>query len=232
MPKETFFRLPEDKQQRLLQAARKEFERVPLQEVSIANIVREAKIPRGSFYQYFEDKEDLYYFYHKKLKEEGHFDFEYFLVESQGDLFKATETYFYRMLPEFIEGPHAEFYQNFFMFMDYHGTSKLSPELTKEVAEIERKKSWRHQEHMKHGKRLLDRIDASKLKFKDEASLVSLARLLASMVLNSVNHAYKLKLRNESIDLDEMKHEFSRKLIWLKYGVYQSEEGENEWENY
>ena len=59
MPTNTFFHLPEEKQQRLLDAAQIEFSRHSLQEASIANIVKLAGIPRGSFYQYFENKADL-----------------------------------------------------------------------------------------------------------------------------------------------------------------------------
>ena len=73
MPSNTFFRLPEEKRQRLLTAARKEFKRIRFSDVSINRIILNACIPRGSFYQYFEDKEDLFrylmgdmrdYFYH------------------------------------------------------------------------------------------------------------------------------------------------------------------------
>lgn len=60
MPISTFFNLPEDKKNKILKAANKEFERVPIEQVSIKNIVESAEIARGSFYQYFEDKEDLF----------------------------------------------------------------------------------------------------------------------------------------------------------------------------
>lgn len=60
MPTSTFFNLPEDKKNKILKAANKEFERVPIEQVSIKNIVGSAEIARGSFYQYFEDKEDLF----------------------------------------------------------------------------------------------------------------------------------------------------------------------------
>ena len=46
MPTNTFFHLPEEKQQRLLDAAQIEFSRHSLQEASIANIVKLAEIPR------------------------------------------------------------------------------------------------------------------------------------------------------------------------------------------
>lgn len=37
-----------------------EFSEHGYQESSISSIIKKAKIPRGSFYQYFEDKLDLY----------------------------------------------------------------------------------------------------------------------------------------------------------------------------
>jgi AcrR family transcriptional regulator len=59
MPTERFFHLPEEKRQRITNAARKEFSRVPFDGVSINQIIQSADIPRGSFYQYFSDKLDL-----------------------------------------------------------------------------------------------------------------------------------------------------------------------------
>jgi len=43
-----------------MDAAWEEFIRVPFADVSINQIVRRADIPRGSFYQYFVDKRDLF----------------------------------------------------------------------------------------------------------------------------------------------------------------------------
>ncbi|MCM1038287.1 MAG: TetR/AcrR family transcriptional regulator [Roseburia sp.] len=59
MPTERFFNLPQEKQERVYQAAFDELTRVPYDELSINQIIRKADIPRGSFYQYFENKEDL-----------------------------------------------------------------------------------------------------------------------------------------------------------------------------
>ena len=60
MPKDTFFRLPDDKRNRILKGAKKEFYNCTFSEASINRIIKDAEIPRGSFYQYFEDKKDLY----------------------------------------------------------------------------------------------------------------------------------------------------------------------------
>lgn len=59
MPKERFYRLPKDKAETIRQAAIREFKRVPPEEASINKIIQAAEISRGSFYTYFEDKDDL-----------------------------------------------------------------------------------------------------------------------------------------------------------------------------
>lgn len=60
MPSTTFFNLPDGKRERLLAAARAEFARVPYEDASVNRIIQAAGIPRGSFYMYFTDKEDLF----------------------------------------------------------------------------------------------------------------------------------------------------------------------------
>ena len=59
MPTERFLRLPKEKIEAIRISAAKEFIRVPLEEASINRIVHDADISRGSFYTYFEDKDDL-----------------------------------------------------------------------------------------------------------------------------------------------------------------------------
>jgi AcrR family transcriptional regulator len=60
MPKETFFNLPESKREAILDAALDEFAAYPYDQASVNRIVARAGIPKGSFYQYFENKKDLY----------------------------------------------------------------------------------------------------------------------------------------------------------------------------
>ena len=62
MPSQTFFDLSKEKQNRILAAARRVFVTVPYEKVTIQSIIEMADIPRGSFYQYFTDKKDLYHY--------------------------------------------------------------------------------------------------------------------------------------------------------------------------
>lgn len=59
MIKKTFYNLPEEKRQRIIDAIVKEFSNSATEKVSINRIVKAANISRGSFYQYFDDKVDL-----------------------------------------------------------------------------------------------------------------------------------------------------------------------------
>ena len=56
MPKATYLKLPEEKKQRIYAACKTEFADKPFHQATVRNIVQSLeKIPRGSFYQYFED---------------------------------------------------------------------------------------------------------------------------------------------------------------------------------
>ncbi|BAQ65875.1 TetR/AcrR family transcriptional regulator [Geminocystis sp. NIES-3709] len=60
MPSQTFFNLPQTKQKIIIEKAIAEFANHSYESASISHIVSEAKIAKGSFYQYFEGKQDLY----------------------------------------------------------------------------------------------------------------------------------------------------------------------------
>lgn len=60
MPKETFFNLPEEKRNMIRAVAIKEFATHTYDQASVNRIVANAEISKGSLYQYFEDKKDIF----------------------------------------------------------------------------------------------------------------------------------------------------------------------------
>lgn len=60
MPNSTFFRLSAARRELVANAAIAEFAERPYAEASLSRIARETGVPKGSFYQYFENKLDLY----------------------------------------------------------------------------------------------------------------------------------------------------------------------------
>lgn len=62
MPKPTFFNLPDAKRQLLTDLALEEFAKNDFENASVTRIVSKAGIAKGSLYQYFHDKQDLYFY--------------------------------------------------------------------------------------------------------------------------------------------------------------------------
>ncbi|MBL8102711.1 MAG: TetR/AcrR family transcriptional regulator [Anaerolineales bacterium] len=60
MPKQTFLNLPDEKRQTVVNAAIDEFAEYGFESASINRIVANSGISKGSFYQYFEDKMDVF----------------------------------------------------------------------------------------------------------------------------------------------------------------------------
>ncbi len=70
LPKQTFFNLKEEKKEKIIQVAIDEFAAYDFTASSINRIVANAGISKGSFYQYFEDKMDIFLFILKNIGEE------------------------------------------------------------------------------------------------------------------------------------------------------------------
>lgn len=60
MPQPTYFNLPEDKRRLVLAALKAEFAARPYSRASVDRVTAAAGISKGSFYQYFADKQDAY----------------------------------------------------------------------------------------------------------------------------------------------------------------------------
>lgn len=72
MPKQTFFRLAPERQQQVLDAAKLAFSQRPYEEVNVTELITKMGIATGSFYQYFEDKKDLYFYVLKSYIDQLH----------------------------------------------------------------------------------------------------------------------------------------------------------------
>ncbi|MEN6392090.1 MAG: TetR/AcrR family transcriptional regulator [Syntrophomonas sp.] len=72
MPKDTFNNLSEEKKKRIFNAAVQEFSERRFSDASINQIIKNAGIPKGSFYQYFNDKEDIYLYMVEEMARDIH----------------------------------------------------------------------------------------------------------------------------------------------------------------
>ena len=97
MPSKTFFNLKEEKRERIEKALIKEFGKGSFEQASITNIINDAKIPRGSFYQYSEDKKDAVKYLIEKFMFMDYEKIKQSLEDSKGDIFEtALKIYDYR----------------------------------------------------------------------------------------------------------------------------------------
>lgn len=112
MPKSTFFNLSPEKREKIDKAIENEFGRTTFEKASISNIIETAKIPRGSFYQYFEDKEDsIKYIVQKYMKKEKE-KIKNILIEVDGNIFDATIEIFEYMTESVKEKDKFNLYRN------------------------------------------------------------------------------------------------------------------------
>lgn len=109
MPKQTFYKLPQEKQERILAAAKREFTQVRYSDASINQIVREAGIPRGSFYQYFEDKKDIFLFFLQDYRAEILRGFPQVVRDMSGDFLRALDVFIDDIMEESYREPGRGF---------------------------------------------------------------------------------------------------------------------------
>lgn len=105
MPKQTFYKLPQEKQERILAAAKNEFTKARFSDASINQIIREAGIPRGSFYQYFEDKKDIFLCFMTEYKKEMLGGFMDSVRAHAGDLLSALDDFMGELITEMYRTP-------------------------------------------------------------------------------------------------------------------------------
>ena len=90
MPKSTFYNLNIEKREKIEKAIRNEFGKKSFSKASISNIIEEANIPRGSFYQYFEDKEDAIKYVIFNFIEMEKRQMKKILEKNNGDIFETA----------------------------------------------------------------------------------------------------------------------------------------------
>ena len=96
MPRSTFFNLPEDKRARVVEALKVEFAARPYVRASVDRVIGAAGVSKGSFYQYFDNKEDAYAHLVRELVSAS--------VDLAGD--PVPEAPFEEVLAEIVRGSH------------------------------------------------------------------------------------------------------------------------------
>lgn len=205
MPKQTFFHLPEGKRKTLICAAKKEFARVPLHEASVANIVKEAGIPRGSFYQYFDGKEDLYYYLLNEMSEVNHAHFIQFLKENKGDLFDTFIQFFRFVIENDTSEQERNFHKHAFLNMNYKIKNILANNLYEE-------------NRIKHYQSIIQKMDMSPLNVKNDDDIYQLYTIILSVTFHNFVQVFVKDLSIEAALKD-----YEKQMNLLKIGLWKGD---------
>ncbi len=203
MPKETFLKLSKEKQQKVINSAKKEFARVPIENVSIKNIVEEADIARGSFYQYFESKEDLLIYILKENSEKLNTKLKNEVSKTKGDIFKLYIFLYDSMLEEFMDNSDQELFKQIFINL------KSSDENIFDLV-----KTTKPQKIIDY----YEQIDKTNLKIESHEDLVVICDMLNAITRRAVIKNFKNKSK------EECRKMFLKEIEYLKHGIEKKEE--------
>lgn len=206
MPKQTFFNLPEDKKTILLDAVEKEFSRVPLFEASVANMVQDAGIPRGSFYQYFDNKEDAFFYLLKEHTKQRQEHFTLLLKQHDGDLFKAMAGMFQDIISDAPDKKNLPFLKNALLNMTHKVEHTFAGMFSSSMMDDSLDK-------------ISPLINKKYLNISEDKELFYVMQILTSVTIRNFIEKFSRDLTDE-----EAINNYTSELTLLKYGLYRKTE--------
>ena len=209
-----FLRLPKEKIEAIRIAAVKEFMRVPLEEASINRIVHDADISRGSFYTYFEDKQDLLRWLIYAQAEQHFKNYIERLQENGGDLWDMLENVFDRGMDLMERAGLIEIFQNLIKSAKFMEIFRGDPESDPQVC----------RENQRFMKLLYENIDQDKAPISREA-LNELIEMHMVVFIMSIKRFFR-----DGEAREEASEYYKRHIHMLHYGIcaYRSDSREEE----
>ena len=208
MPSQTFYRLPPDKKETILTAARKEFSRVTFDQASINKIIEDAGISRGSFYMYFQDKRDLLYQLLDGYIAEVIACVESGITEKNGDPFFVFTIFFDATVTHFSGNKENRlFFRNVFSGMHSLGEQGV-------FGQINMQDLMEHKNRKKDWDTILGKIDKSCLKVSSKADIEELFFLLFVITKRAVLHVF---FQPDSVE--KIRKRLLSNFEMIKYGV-------------
>ncbi|WP_226658774.1 TetR/AcrR family transcriptional regulator [Pseudalkalibacillus hwajinpoensis] len=204
MPKATFFNLKEEKRQILIDAAKQEFSRVSLYEASISNILKTAGIPRGSFYQYFDDKEDAFFYLLNEHAQERHECLISNLKKFDGNLFKAISEIFKSTLEHSEDKGQRDFIRNVLLNMNYKIENTFSQYLSEDVA------NERYDD-------IYDLVNAEQLNVANRKEMFHVMQILTAVTFHNLIHSV-----SNNLSISDAMKKYETELGLLQSGLLRS----------
>lgn len=186
MAKQTFLNLSDEKKERVLNALKKEFGRVALKDALVSNIIKDAGIPRGSFYQYFDDIDDAFFYvigeYSKDIKK---FLLER-LVKNKGDIIISYRQLYIYILDMIENEVDREYFEKIFLNMNYEIEIMFTPNFNDGL------------------NLMVKEVDIEKLNISSKFGLGYILDIIESIMLTNIVKSYKRNLsRDKNIEVFE-----------------------------
>lgn len=199
MPTNTFYNLPESKRNKVIEASVEEFIRAENGDIIVKNIINQAGIPRGSFYQYFETKEDLVDYILKSHMEENENDFCEKIRKVDGDILLLFEKFFYNT----ITGKNKKRMVLNRKIMEY----------VKRMQEGNISNKCIQPPRLLNFEKILESIDTSKYRIKNSEELAAVFHMIMGIMIKNM-----VDFQNDNSEEAAMK-DFKRDLDYLRYGI-------------
>lgn len=201
MIKKTFYNLPEEKRQRVINAIVDEFAGTENDKVSINRIVQKANISRGSFYQYFDDKLDLVEVLIRSFIDMGINDVRRAIISSDGDIFYTFECMYDIIINFSKEERNKNVLKN--LISNVRANNNLvSDYIVKRYTGIENFID------------ITDELSRKAFRFKSDEDMTYLQQILTSVLKNEIYNFYVF-----NTDPEETKERYLRKLFIIKQGA-------------
>lgn len=200
----TFQNLKPEKKQIIIEAALDEFTELPFNEASITSIVKKAGISRGSFYQYFESKENLYRYLVNYLYLKHRKDLLNILIKHSGDLYESLVEFYDGYIDEVVESKYFSFYKNTFIYVNHHLIGMDG------ILSISNQSSDREEQQAQ----FIELIDMDNLKTESKKEALE----YIYFIVNTIHHMIIDGFVND-MDFEKIKKRSFRAVDWLYHGI-------------
>ena len=201
MIKRTFYNLPEQKRQRIIDAIVEEFSSSSTEKVSINRIVKAANISRGSFYQYFDDKVDLVEVLTKSFVDLSIEGANKALEYSNGDIFYTYEKLF-EIITNFAQDKTQKV-----ILKNLLRSLRANDDLVSEYL-LNRFNGFEELN------KIAKQYNTDDLKFKSSEDVEYLSQILTQLLKNAIFNYFVI-----DVDYQTVKKTFLRKLEIVKSGA-------------
>lgn len=197
MPTENFYKLDQKKRQKIVDAMKREFSRVPFHEASINKIVEDAGISKGSFWVYFESKEEAIEFVIESHLEKERKKSKQIFLNNNGDLFKSYIEIYDYLAKSKISKTERDLMANIFKNLILNGEKCIPKEPGDKIIEITK-----------------NVVDTSNLDIQNEEELMDLMK-----ILNFIMRTNLVDINSKKINYEKAREKFIRQIEILKKGI-------------